>query len=107
MGNGADPPYADGVLAIVGVTRPRRLTKPIRSDPRSPFAMPRPSSMGSGGESSAPERTGGSRGVFRRESVNNGPVLATALACWWREWNFRRWDEVVARTNGYRESGAA
>jgi len=34
-------------------------------------------------------------------------VLATAVACRWREWNVRRWDEVVARSNGYRDAGAA
>ena len=42
-----------------------------------------------------------------RESVHDDLVLATALACWWREWNFRRWDEVVARNNGYGDAGAA
>jgi len=34
-------------------------------------------------------------------SVHDDLVLATALACRWREWHFRRWDDVVARSNGY------
>ncbi len=38
---------------------------------------------------------------LRRESVHDDSVLATALACRWREWNFSRWDEVVARSNGH------
>ena len=42
-----------------------------------------------------------------RESVHDDLVLATALACWWREWNFSRWDEVVARARGYGDAGVA
>jgi len=42
-----------------------------------------------------------------RESLHAGLVLATALACWWREWYVRRWDDVVARARGYGDAGAA
>ena len=40
-------------------------------------------------------------------SVHDDLVLATALACRWREWYVSRWDEVVARSNGYSDAGAA
>jgi len=42
-----------------------------------------------------------------RERVHDDLMLATALACWWREWWVRHWDEVVARKNGYGDAGAA
>ncbi len=37
-----------------------------------------------------------------RESVHDDLVLATALACWWREWYYRHWDAAVARERGHR-----
>jgi hypothetical protein len=35
------------------------------------------------------------------------PAAATVLACWWREWVHRNFDDVVARNNGYRQAGMA
>jgi len=36
-----------------------------------------------------------------REGHHDDSVLATALACPWRERYVRRWDDIVARSNGY------
>jgi len=41
-----------------------------------------------------------------RKSVHDDLVVATALACRWREWYVRHWNEVVTRSHGYRHADA-